>query len=64
MIHLINRTSLIADFTKMVDTVVHAIHYKKQLQPLFIQYHKDKLIFITQFSKIMIKFPSLYKDYM
>lgn len=34
-------TSLIADFTKMVDTVVHAIHHKKQLQPLFIQYYKD-----------------------
>ncbi|MEK4253001.1 MULTISPECIES: dipicolinate synthase subunit B [Ureibacillus] len=34
-------TSLIADFTKMVDTVVHAIYYKKQLQPLFIQYHKE-----------------------
>ena len=33
-------TSLIADFTKMVDTVVHAIYYKKQLQPLFIQCYK------------------------
>lgn len=34
-------TSLIADFTKMVDTIAHAIHHKKQLQPLFIQYYKD-----------------------
>jgi dipicolinate synthase subunit B len=32
--------SLIADFTKMVDTISTAIHHKKQLQPLFIQYQK------------------------
>lgn len=32
--------SLISDFTKMVDTVAHAIEQKKQLQPLFIQYLK------------------------
>lgn len=32
--------SLIADFTKMVDTVSMAIHHKKQIQPLFIQYQK------------------------
>ncbi len=32
--------SLIADFTKMRETVEHALTYKKQLQPLFIQYFK------------------------
>ncbi len=32
--------SLISDFTKMVETVEHAIYHKKQLQPLFIQYLK------------------------
>ncbi|SOB93420.1 dipicolinate synthase subunit B [Ureibacillus xyleni] len=32
--------SLISDFTKMVETVEHAIVHKKQLQPLFIQYLK------------------------
>ncbi|MBM7610318.1 dipicolinate synthase subunit B [Ureibacillus composti] len=32
--------SLISDFTKMVETVEHAINHKKQLQPLFIQYLK------------------------
>lgn len=33
-------TSLIADFGKMVETVDHAIRYKKQLQPIFIQFFK------------------------
>ncbi|WP_413365591.1 dipicolinate synthase subunit B [Lysinibacillus sp. 3P01SB] len=33
-------TSMIADFTKMVETVHHAITYKKQYQPIFIQYLK------------------------
>lgn len=33
-------TSLIADFTQMVDTVKVAIHQKKQIQPLMIQYYK------------------------
>ena len=33
-------TSLIADFTKMVDTVDHAITHKKQFQPIIIQYFK------------------------
>lgn len=32
--------SLIADFTKMVETVETAIMHKKQLQPLFVQYSK------------------------
>lgn len=32
--------SLIADFTKMVETVETAIVHKKQLQPLFVQYSK------------------------
>lgn len=32
--------SLIADFTKMVATVEEAIHRKKQIQPLLIQYIK------------------------
>lgn len=32
--------SLISDFTKMVETVEHAIHHQKQLQPLLIQYLK------------------------
>lgn len=32
--------SLIADFTKMVDTVEEAIVNKKQIQPLLIQYKK------------------------
>ena len=32
--------SLIADFTKMVETVEVAINQKKQIQPLFIQYSK------------------------
>ncbi|KYG89557.1 dipicolinate synthase subunit B [Metasolibacillus sp. FSL H7-0170] len=31
-------TSLIADFSKMVETVHAAIFYKKQLQPIFIQF--------------------------
>lgn len=34
-------TSLIADFTQMVDTVKEAIHYNKQIQPLLIQYYKQ-----------------------
>lgn len=33
-------TSLIADFTKMLDTVVYVLAHKKQLQPIFIQYFK------------------------
>lgn len=33
-------TSLIADFTKMLDAVTYALTYKKQLQPIFIQYFK------------------------
>ena len=33
-------TSLIADFTQMVDTVKEAIQNKKQYQPLLIQYFK------------------------
>ncbi len=32
--------SLIADFTKMRETVEYALIHKKQLQPLFIQYLK------------------------
>ena len=32
--------SLIADFTKMVDTVEVAITQRKQIQPLFVQYSK------------------------
>ena len=32
--------SLIADFTKMTETVEYAITHKKQIQPLFIQYLK------------------------
>jgi dipicolinate synthase subunit B len=33
-------TSMIADFNKMVETVHHAITYKKQYQPIFIQFLK------------------------
>ncbi|MEO4053467.1 dipicolinate synthase subunit B [Solibacillus sp. CAU 1738] len=33
-------TSLIADFTKMLETVHYALTYKKQLQPIFIQFFK------------------------
>ena len=33
-------TSMIADFDKMLETVHHAITYKKQLQPIIIQYFK------------------------
>lgn len=33
-------TSLIADFSKMVETVEHAITHKKQIQPIIIQYFK------------------------
>ena len=33
-------TSMIADFDKILDTVHHAITYKKQLQPIIIQYFK------------------------
>jgi len=33
-------TSLIADFTQMVETVKVAIHQKKQIQPLIVQYYK------------------------
>lgn len=33
-------TSLIADFTKMLETVSYALAHKKQIQPLFIQYFK------------------------
>ena len=33
-------TSLIADFEKMVETVVYAIEHKKQIQPIIIQYLK------------------------
>ncbi|KGR86473.1 dipicolinate synthase subunit B [Lysinibacillus odysseyi] len=33
-------TSMIADFSKMVETVHHAITYKKQYQPIFIQFLK------------------------
>lgn len=33
-------TSLIADFSQMVETVKIAIHQKKQIQPLLIQYLK------------------------
>lgn len=32
--------SLVADFSKMLETVQHALVHKKQLQPLFIQYLK------------------------
>ncbi|WP_332648278.1 dipicolinate synthase subunit B [Lysinibacillus sp. 54212] len=31
-------TSLVADFNKMLETVHYALAYKKQLQPIFIQY--------------------------
>ena len=31
-------TSMIADFNKMLETVHHAITYKKQFQPIIIQY--------------------------
>ena len=33
-------TSMIADFNKMLETVHHAITYKKQFQPIIIQYFK------------------------
>lgn len=33
-------TSLIADFTKMLETVSFALAHKKQLQPIFIQFFK------------------------
>lgn len=33
-------TSLISDFTKMLDTVVFVLAHKKQPQPIFIQYFK------------------------
>ena len=33
-------TSLIADFTKMLETVEYALIHKKQIQPLIIQYFK------------------------
>lgn len=33
-------TSLISDFSQMKDTVVSAVIYKKQLQPIIIQYSK------------------------
>lgn len=33
-------TSLIADFTKMLETVHFALAYKKQIQPIFIQFFK------------------------
>ncbi len=33
-------TSMIADFSKMAETVHHAITYKKQYQPMIIQYLK------------------------
>ena len=33
-------TSMIADFDKILETVHHAITYKKQLQPIIIQYFK------------------------
>lgn len=33
-------TSLISDFTKMLETVSFALAHKKQLQPIFIQYFK------------------------
>ena len=33
-------TSMIADFDKMLETVHHAITYKKQFQPIIIQYFK------------------------
>lgn len=33
-------TSLIADFSKMSATIEHAIDYKKQLQPIFVQFFK------------------------
>lgn len=33
-------TSLIADFTKMLDTVAYVLAHKKQIQPIFIQYFK------------------------
>lgn len=33
-------TSLIADFTKMLETVQFALVHKKQLQPIIIQYFK------------------------
>ncbi|MCM3722139.1 MULTISPECIES: dipicolinate synthase subunit B [Solibacillus] len=33
-------TSLIADFTKMLDTVAYTLAHKKQIQPIFIQYFK------------------------
>ncbi|MGM9949673.1 MAG: dipicolinate synthase subunit B [Lysinibacillus sp.] len=33
-------TSMIADFSKMTETVHHAITYKKQYQPIIIQYLK------------------------
>lgn len=33
-------TSLIADFTKMLETVLFALAHKKQLQPIFIQFFK------------------------
>ena len=33
-------TSMIADFSKMLDTVHYALAYKKQLQPIIIQFLK------------------------
>lgn len=33
-------TSLIADFSKLLETVHSAVVYKKQFQPIFIQYFK------------------------
>lgn len=33
-------TSMIADFNKILETVYYAITYKKQLQPMIIQYFK------------------------
>lgn len=33
-------TSLIADFSKMLETVHYAIVHKKQMQPIFIQFFK------------------------
>lgn len=33
-------TSLISDFTKMLETVAFTLAHKKQIQPIFIQYFK------------------------
>ena len=33
-------TSLIADFTKMLETVAYVLAHKKQIQPIIIQYFK------------------------